>query len=556
MKKTLLSLSILVLSVHLSAQVVDSTFGVLGSLFPNINDYYAVTACDFDGRRDQAFSALHLPDGRIVLAGNSAGADGNDIAIARLMPNGQYDQTLGPNGQLRFHLGSDYDTCLTAVVYDENRLLLAGGMAPLGTNIYNLFLYRTDLDGNPDTTFGNGGKVIIELPSYRELVTELRALPDGRIIVAGNALGPADELEGSVGSEVFVGRLLENGAVDTSFGDGGFFYRHWESECYNSVLGDLSMDNQGRIVITGAAYDTYIGFYSGVQWCGNEIVACRYSPDGQVDSTFGNNGAVILGMGGRGNALLHYEDGRIFIAGLSGPFTAAGPIFSYFVRLMPDGSFDTSFSTDGKLSSIILMGNASTSGVPDPFGVIRVPGRILAGVLMGIETDHRGFGAMALTENGKIDSTFAQEGMFPFFSEADPRVYMNEITSTDPDHFFLSGYYRSLYPANMFIGKVRLTPPNNAPESNPHNERFSMYPNPVVSGNQLIFDLEGLASNGRGPLLLTIRDLHGRVVLEQLCPKQTDAVIMSTSDLSPGLYFVELRGSSIRHTERLVVVAR
>jgi uncharacterized delta-60 repeat protein len=553
MKKTLLSLYLLVLSIHLSAQVVDSTFGVLGSLYTTTNYFYGLTACDFDGRRDQTFSALHLPDGRIVLAGNSAAADGNDIAIARLMPDGQYDQTLGPNGQLRFHLGSDYDTCLTAIVYDENRLLLAGGMAPLGTNIYNLFLYRTDLDGNPDTTFGNGGKVIIELPSYRELVTELRALPDGRIIVAGNALGPADELEGSVGSEVFVGRLLENGAVDTSFGEGGFFYRHWESECNNSVLGDLSMDNQGRIVITGAAYDTYIGFYSGVQWCDNEIVVCRYSPDGQVDSTFGNNGAAIVGMGGRGNALLHYEDGRIFVAGLSGP---TKPIFSYFVRLMPDGSFDTSFSTDGKLSSIISMTNASTSGVPDPFGVVRVPGRIVAGALMGIETDHRGFGAMALTENGKIDSTFAQEGMFPFFSATTPRVYMNEITSTDPDHFFLSGYYRTLQPANMFIGKVRLTPPNNAPESNPHHERFSMYPNPVVSGNQLIFDLEGLASNERASLLLTIRDLHGRVVLEQLCPEQTDAVIMSTSDLSPGLYFVELRGSSIRHTGRLVVVAR
>jgi uncharacterized delta-60 repeat protein len=535
--------------------VVDSTFGVLGSMFPNPNNYYGTTACDFDGRHDQAFSTLHLPDGRIILAGNSRGVDGNDIALARLMSDGQYDQSMGPDGQLRLDLGPVGDTCLTAILYGDNHLLLGGAIRPLGTDIYAGLILRTDLNGQPDSTFGTGGQVIIDLPSSRELVTKVRPLSDGKILIAGSALGEGEHIWDSVSGMAFVGRLLANGQVDSTFGQDGFIYKHWEEICAISLLGDISLDMEGRIVITGSTYDPYIGEYDGNDFCTQNVVVCRYLPDGQVDSTFGTNGAVVLNTGnGRGTALLHYDDGRILVVGVSG-FPSFDPVFAYFARLLPDGSLDSSFSGDGSVWTQTNIVSAFNGDAGEPFGVVRLPGRIVVGASMGISYDHIGFGAIALTENGRIDSVFAKNGGFSFFEELTPISFINEITSTGPDNFFLSGFYRTLWPENMFIGKVRIPATSSVVDGVIHGG-FAVFPNPVAMGLNAIIDMGGLNEWNKATKQIIIRDLYGKIVYQQTCAEQTDIAVIGTSGLMPGIYLLELCEKTARHIGKLVVSGR
>jgi uncharacterized delta-60 repeat protein len=555
MKKTLLFIGLFAFSIKLSAQVVDSTFGVLGSMFPNPNNYYGTTACDFDGRHDQAFSTLHLPDGRIILAGNSRGIDGNDIALARLMSDGNYDQTMGPDGQLRLDLGPVGDTCLTAILYGDNHLLLGGAIRPLGTDIYAGLILRTDLNGQPDSTFGTGGQVIIDLPSSRELVAKVRPLSDGKILIAGSALGEGEQIWASVSGLAFVGRLLANGQVDSTFGKDGFTYKHWEEICAISLLGDISLDMEGRIVITGSTYDPYIGEYDGNDFCTQNVVVCRYLPDGQVDSTFGTNGVVILNTGnGRGTTLLHYEDGRILVVGVSG-FPSFDPVFAYFARLLPDGSLDSSFSGDGSVWTQTNIASAFNGDAGEPFGVVRLPGRIVVGASMGISYDHIGFGAIALTENGRIDSVFAKNGGFSFFEELTPISFINEITSTGPDNFFLSGFYRTLWPNNMFIGKVKTLATSGVGEGSV-NGGLTIFPNPVAANKHLYIDMGNLSSGGNETRLLIFRDLNGKIVYQQACADQTDIAVISTASLLPGIYLVELCGKTGRYLGCLVVIGR
>ena len=555
MNKIQLFSCILAMPACLCAQVVDSTFGVLGSMFPNPNNYYGTTACDFGGRHDQAFSTVHLPDGRIILAGNSRGSNGNDIALVRLMSDGQYDQSMGPDGQLRFDFGTVVDSCLTGILYGEHHLLLGGCIAPPGTDIYNGLLLRTDLNGEPDTTFGIGGQVTIDLPSFRELVTEVRPLADGRILVAGNALGQGMNIWYSEDGLAFVGRLLANGQVDSTFGKDGFIYKDWEETCAISLLGDISLDAEGRIVITGATYDPGIGEYDGNDFCTHNVVVCRYTPNGQVDSTFGTNGAVVLNTGnGRGIALLHYEDGRLLLAGVSG-FPSSEPVYAYLARLMPDGSFDLSFSGDGSVWTQTDIVNANDGGTGEPFGVVRLPGRIVVGASMGISYDHIGFGAIALTENGRIDSVFAKNGGFSFFEELTPISFINEITSTSPDNFFLSGYYRTLWPENMFIGKVKMSATNGVDER-PAYEGFTIFPNPVATDKNIFIDMDNLSLGGNGERLIIFRDINGKIVYQQAFANQTDIAVISTSSLLSGIYFVEVCGKSGRYTGRLAIIGR
>jgi Domain of unknown function (DUF5122) beta-propeller len=167
--------------INLQSQVLDSTFGIPSSFFNTNNPNYQVlgtTACDFENRNDRALTAIHLIDGKIILAGDSQNAEGSDFAIARLLTNGKYDETLGLNGQKRIDLGLQYDSCLAAVKYNSNYILMGGCVRFGTTNDYVSLLTKIDFDGNIDFTFGDSGKVILDLPSKREMITKILPLPD------------------------------------------------------------------------------------------------------------------------------------------------------------------------------------------------------------------------------------------------------------------------------------------------------------------------------------------------------------------------------------------
>lgn len=68
----------------------------------------------------------------------------------------------------------------------------------------------------------------------------------------------------------------EPGALDTSFGVGGS-----AAQVPSGKIGDLLVDSQGRYVVTG-----------GFDAAGDTMLMARLTPLGQLDTTFGNNGAL------------------------------------------------------------------------------------------------------------------------------------------------------------------------------------------------------------------------------------------------------------------------
>lgn len=440
--------------MKIKSQVIDSTFGIPTSLDPCCL-IYGATGCNFGGV-DQTFLAVHLDDGRTILAGHTRWQGESDFAIARLMPDGQYDQTAGPNGQVRIDLGYPNDSCLTAAQYHNDRILMGGCVRKPGIGYVNL-IARIDFDGNLDPSFGNGGHLTIDLPVAHEMITKILPQEDGKILVGGNALyGTSFDFPDSV--DVFVGRLLPDGQIDSAFGQNGFFYHRWERRCNVALLGDLSLDKVGRIVFTGGSYDPYPFNYDGNDWCYHNIFLCRYLPDGQPDIAFGTCGSLELEYtaNGRGNALLHYNDGRILLAGSAGDLSSF-PSYAFLARFMPDGTPDLTFGVNGRFRKYILFGGTISGGAIEPFGMLRVRNRILVMGSFEISADpHNGFGALCLTEGGKIDSTFGKYGKFNAYPEIlYPGSYINQITTTADNNFFFSGYTRILQPDNMVMVKVR-----------------------------------------------------------------------------------------------------
>src|SRR5262249_50306954 len=99
----------------------------------------------------------------------------------------------------------------------------------------------------------------------------------------------------------------------------------------------------GRVLAAGAAND--------------DFALVRYTAAGAVDTTFGGKakGKVVTDIGDRtydlARAMVVQADGKIVLAGTETLRDATGTTDLALVRYNPDGSLDTSFDLDGKLTA-------------------------------------------------------------------------------------------------------------------------------------------------------------------------------------------------------------
>jgi uncharacterized delta-60 repeat protein len=125
---------------------------------------------------------------------------------------------------------------------------------------------------------------------------------------------------------------------------------------------------------------------------------------GTLDPTFANNGKFVLD---NGNLDLFTDveiqnDGKIIAIGIT--YDAAWVASAQAIRLMPDGTIDQSFATNG-IFTYSLNYEANVYGC-----VIRDNGKI---VMAGSTTDYNGYKILLiqLNENGTLDETFGNGGV-------------------------------------------------------------------------------------------------------------------------------------------------
>ncbi len=188
MKYSLAIIFVYLLLFKASAQVPDSTFGEINSWEPITNlEFYGITGFFLEFADDVVQGAIHTPGGKIILGGYVIKNDSLDFLMARLLPNGRYDTAIGPMGRKAIDIGYANDSCTLIANYDENHFLMGGCTYLPGQQDYVGLLTRLDFDGVPDSTFGDNGHLILNLPSKNEMITEAIALANGKILIAGNA---------------------------------------------------------------------------------------------------------------------------------------------------------------------------------------------------------------------------------------------------------------------------------------------------------------------------------------------------------------------------------
>ena len=253
----------------------------------------------------------------------------------------------------------------------------------------HLAIARFESDGTPDATFGNGGVVV--LPKFGankyDIAEAVEVQADGRILVAGEV----DWISGNrTTGDAIVLRLLADGTLDSSFGDGGVVRTSFGPDVQGNLVDAVARQPNGKIVIAGSA--TVGG--------SRHFALARFEDDGSPDLTFGTAGRVMtaLGVEDTVNAGVLQPDGKIVVGGAIWA-SQTGPLDAAFARYNPDGTLDGGFGSGG-----IVLAPSSTTSVQSL--ELQPDGKIVSA----------GGGSpravvMRLDPNGAFDATFATGGI-------------------------------------------------------------------------------------------------------------------------------------------------
>ncbi|MBI5934516.1 MAG: hypothetical protein HY867_12480 [Chloroflexi bacterium] len=269
-------------------------------------------------------------DGKIVVAGNVCyGSNNCDFALARYNSDGSLDASFDGDGIVVTYIASSSDTCHAVALQTDGKIVALGITGSLGIQT-SYIVVRYNSDGSLDPSFDGDGKAVVRV-GYLDYPSDVAIQANGKIIAAGTSTLSKAYQE----NRISLIRLNEDGSPDSGFGDAGELILDFS---YSGAKAIALVPKNGKIVVAGTS--------------NNNFAAARLNEDGSFDVTFDGDGKVITDFGNRdvGNAVAIQQDGKTVVAGIIGD---GGTENFALARYNRDGSLDTSFSGDGKLTTDI-----------------------------------------------------------------------------------------------------------------------------------------------------------------------------------------------------------
>ena len=350
---------------------LDTSFGGGGSV-----------TTDFFKPNDQAHSVYAQSNGSIVVAGyGSAGAAStSDFSIARFDSNGTLDTSFGGDGRVTTDFGSSTDFAFSIAVQTDGKILVGGRTSSDLIGTYSDFaLVRYNTDGSLDAGFDGDGKVTTDFKISLDDGNSVVLQADGKILVAGET--------GTDHDDFAVVRYNSNGSLDTSFDSDGKVTTDFGSST-DSGSG-IAVQLDGKIVVAGYSYKS--------AYATSDFALARYNTDGSLDTSFDGDGKVTTDFGSTdvGLSVAVQVDGKIVVSG----YTNGGSTGYDFAlaRYNPNGSLDTSFDGDGKVTTDFGSDDGGCSVALQPDGKI---------VVMGYGGGRGSVAIARYNSDGSLDTTF------------------------------------------------------------------------------------------------------------------------------------------------------
>jgi uncharacterized delta-60 repeat protein len=283
--------------------------------------------------------ALQSNNGQIVVTGevtdpsNGAAAFG----LQRLNANGTADMSFGNNGLAIADIGFP-GTQAVLLILPNSDILLGAQLEPVGRGQpFHTALARFLPNGALDTTFGSSGTVSVAAVGG---CSALAVLSTGEILVVNASA---------------IAQFTPNGSLESTV-TGGTIVASAGSQ--NPSTTSTFQPNGAYLLATTVA----IGAPRNHNFAAEVL---RFTATGSADPTFANPTFRFTGNGGTAvedvpNGIAVQGNGDIVVAGVHSTTSAA---LNALARLFPNGSFDSTFGTNGIATNSVPANTGGLEGV-------------------------------------------------------------------------------------------------------------------------------------------------------------------------------------------------
>ena len=417
--------------------VLDTTFGTDGQAVSSFGNGQSIPA-----------SLALQPDGKILVAGRYQPTNARQLALMRFTAEGSIDTTFDSDGKIVTNFGNGSVSEAIDVSVNSNGKISVTGIVHTTPRNFGLVQYNSN--GSLDTSFDGDGKATIAFQSNFETINSVTRQSDGKFLVVIKS----DDFVLTT-ADFIVRRYNSDISLDTSFGVDGQTSAAFTTGMNESQAAGIASD--GKIVVVGKAAaaefantDFAIARYSangildtslhsdgkitsafekgndqlthvlmlpddafitvgtsGYRLSNNstykDIVLSKFNANGTLDSSFGVLGKVVSVFGQNNNAITAaalQPNGKIIVANTYYNVSLGNSFLYELIRYNANGSLDTLFGTNGKISLSI---ESSTIAIqPD--------GKIVVGAMGAPNTANAGYNIFKFNENGTPDTSFDTDG--------------------------------------------------------------------------------------------------------------------------------------------------
>lgn len=488
------------------------------------------------------------------------------VSIGLNAQPGAIDASMGANGVLVMPHPDDWIVHGYSLALDgEARYLVAGGHGSIGDH----YLARVLSDGSVDASFGASGHTSHALSNGADWAADVVTLPDGRFVTVGSA-----------GDSLCIARFLPNGELDASFGTGGI-----------TRVGDASGVSWGNSIVRRPD-----GRLVAAGRISNDFGVVQFTGDGLLDASFGIGGVVTIAEPSEfdmANALALRPDGTVIAAGRIGDGSASEILVAQFLT---DGTPDPDFGVNGQLrmdptpfadmaNDIVLAPNGdaiicgaeasnaffariATDGeldgsfgdlgvaIPNLLGdstvwlsslVLQSDGRIVG--VGSVRVDQLGqLAVVRVLADGSRDVGFGVNGFAVYdVPEADGEGFY-DLAFTLEGTIVACGTAQYNGEDRAIIARFWSGLEVGVFESSEESARLSVHPVPVDDHATIT-----LGPGTQGPVHVEVVDGLGQVVQVLSSAATSRQVVLSTSGLMDGVYFIRCWIGAVRSDVRIVV---
>jgi uncharacterized delta-60 repeat protein len=332
---------------------------------------------------------------------------GWELIAMRYLPDGSPDPSFGTNGLAAVSFGGGSGMGKSVVVQADGKIVIGGQGKQSKSTGMLPVIIRLDEHGALDPTFGSGGFFWITLFGTKA---------NGAVApVTLQAAGTVEKVVAAGWSNAgprFVLRLNANGTLDTTFNGTG--YSLWNNVKFNAVRVE-SVGADRRILVAGMGLDT-LGKQTATLW--------RFTGSGALDTSFGGGTGIVqtwfpvedgtTRSGENFHALAIDNTSRILAVGHSDFYLVPGDVSTIQNRVVlarydENGVPDPSFGTDGsgRVWALRVLGKDVSYAV-----TVQGDDRVLvAGDTRASQNDEGQLGVLwRLNPDGTSDTTFGAGG--------------------------------------------------------------------------------------------------------------------------------------------------